>query len=133
MKLADISKRFKIKKSYVLSGLNNVSENTRFDKGDVVKLPFREGEMVSPTNNLYADLFEKPRKEILRRNHRNRNRIARSRHAGKKSVRYYTVKRGESLFIVAQKHGISVKRLIASNADIKKSRKVNAGDKLVIR
>jgi len=131
MTLAEISKRFKIRKNYVLSSLNNISENTRFQKGDSVKLPFRTGELVSPTNNLYADLFEKPRREILRKNHRNR-RYARSA-TGKKSERYYTVKKGESLFTVAQKHGISVKRLIASNIDIKKTRKVSAGDRLVIK
>lgn len=137
MKLSEISNKFKIRKNYVLSGLNNVSENTRFSKGDVIKLPFRVGEIVSPQNNLYADLYEKPRREILRRNHRNRvrnsARIARSSAKRKKSVRYYTVRKGESLFTVAQKHGISVKRLIASNTEIKKSRKVNAGDKLVIK
>lgn len=135
MRLSDISKKFRIKKDYVLSGLNNVSANAKFNKGDVIKLPFRLGELVSPTNNLYADLYEKPRREVLRKNHRNRNRtrLARSSAARKKSVRYYTVKKGESLFTVAQKHGISVKRLIASNTDIKKSRRVNAGDKLLIK
>jgi membrane-bound lytic murein transglycosylase D len=131
MTLAEISKRFKIRKSYVLSSLNNINENTRFQKGDTIKLPFRLGETVSPSNNLYADLYEKPRRENLRKNHRNR-RLARSA-SRKKSERYYTVKKGESLFTVAQKHGISVKRLIASNNEIKKSRKVNAGDKLVIK
>lgn len=134
MTLAEISKKFKIKKNYVLSSLNNISENKRFQKGDSIKLPFRLGEIVSPTNNLYADLYEKPRREILRKNHRNyRNRRLARSVSRKKSVRYYTVKKGESLFVVAQKHGISVKRLIASNNDIRKSRKVNAGDKLVIK
>ena len=132
MTLAEISKKFKIRKAYVLSGLNNVSENTRFQKGDSIKLPFRIGEFVSPSNNLYADLYEKPRREVLRKNNRNRRLLARSA-AGKKPVRYYTVKKGESLFTVAQKHGISVKRLIASNNEIKKSRRVAAGDKLVIK
>lgn len=131
MSLAEISKKFKIRKTYVLSGLNNISENARFQKGDSIKLPFRVGEIVSPSNNLYADLYEKPRREILRKNHRNR-RLARSA-SRKKSVRYYTVKKGESLFTVAQKHGISVKRLIASNSDIRKTRKINAGDRLVIK
>ena len=69
---------------------------------------------------------------MLRKNNRNRRLLARSA-AGKKPVRYYTVKKGESLFTVAQKHGISVKRLIASNNEIKKSRRVAAGDKLVIK
>ena len=127
MSLDEIAKKFKIKKSYVLSGLNNVGERKTFAKGESVKLPFRLGETVSPSNNLYADLYEKPRREVLRRNHRNRRYASR-----KKDVRYYTVKKGESLFTVAQKHGISVKRLIASNTYVKKARKVNAGDKLVI-
>ena len=131
MSLADVSKKFKIKKGYVLSKINDLPESTRFKKGETVKLPFRLGELVSPSNNLYADLYEKPRREILRKNHRNRSlrRVA----SGKKPVRYYTVKKGDSLFTVAQKHGISVKRLIASNGEIKKSRKVSAGDKLVIK
>lgn len=131
MTLAEIAKKFKIRKNYVLASLNNLSEGSRLQKGDSIKLPFRLGEVVSPSNNLYADLYEKPRREILRRNHRHR-RLARSA-AGKKPERYYTVKKGESLFTVAQKHGISVKRLIASNNEIKKTRKVNAGDKLVIK
>lgn len=130
MSVAEIAKKFRIKHSYVLTSLNKVSDSATFGKGDSIKLPFRVGEMVSPSNNLYADLYEKPRKEVLRKNHRNRARLARSS-KGKKSVRYYTVKKGESLFTVAQKHGISVKRLIASN-ELKK-KKVNAGDKLVIK
>jgi membrane-bound lytic murein transglycosylase D len=131
MSVAEISKKFKLRKNYVLTALNNVSENAVFSKGESVKLPFRIGELVSPSNNLYADLYEKPRREVLRKNHRNR-RYARSS-SRKKDVRYYTVKKGESLFTVAQKHGISVKRLIASNNEIKKTKKVSAGVKLIIK
>lgn len=134
MSVAQISKKFKIKAKYVLASLNNVSENKTFSKGEVVKLPFRINEEVSPANNLYADLFEKPRREVLRKNSR-AYRARRYASRRKKPSRYYTVKKGETLFTVAQKHGISVKRLIASNgAKIdKKSKKVNAGVKLVIR
>jgi membrane-bound lytic murein transglycosylase D len=133
MSLEQVSKKFKIRKNYVLAGLNNISEKTKFNEGDIIKLPFRLGETVAPTNNLYADLFEKPRKEVLRKNSRAYK--ARRYASRKKPFRYYTVKKGESLFTVAQKHGISVKRLIASNAEVinRKSKKVNAGVKLVIR
>lgn len=133
MTLAQISKKFKLRKDYVLASLNNVSEGARFKDGDIVKLPFRDGELVSPANNLYADLFEKPRREVLKKNSR-ANRAKRYA-ARKKPMRYYTVKKGETLFTVAQKHGISVKRLIASNGDVinKKSKKINAGVKLVIK
>ncbi len=133
MTLSQISKKFKIRKDYVLATLNSVSESSHFQAGDVVKLPFREGEEVSPANNLYADLFEKPRREVLRKNSRAYR--ARRYAARKKPFRYYTVKKGETLFTVAQKHGISVKRLIASNSEVidKKSKKVNAGTKLSIK
>jgi membrane-bound lytic murein transglycosylase D len=132
MSVAEVSKKFKIRKEYVIASLNNTSEKARFSQGDVVKLPFRQGELVSADNNLYADLFEKPRREILKRNSRAYR--AKRYAARKKQSRYYTVKKGETLFTVAQKHGISVKRLIASNTEvIKKSKKVNAGLKLVIK
>ena len=134
MSLSQISKKFRIKKDYVLAGLNNVSENKKFSAGDVIKLPFRVNEEVSPTNNLYADLFEKPRREVLRKKSRE-YRMKRYAARKKQKGRYYTVKKGETLFTVAQKHGISVKRLIASNSDVinKKSKKVSAGVRLVIR
>ncbi len=131
MTLSQVSKKFKLRKDYVLASLNNVSEKTRFSEGDVVKLPFRDGELVSADNNLYADLFEKPRKEILRKNSRAYR--AKRYASRKKPMRYYTVKKGETLFTVAQKHGISVKRLIASNTGLKKMKKVNAGTKLAIK
>ena len=131
MSLNQVSKKFKLRKDYVLAGLNNVSENARFAEGDIVKLPFRAGELVSPENNLYADLYEKPRREVLRRNSRA---FRAKRYASrKKPMRYYTVQKGETLFTVAQKHGISVKRLIASNTTLKKSKKINAGTKLAIK
>lgn len=132
MTLSQISKKFKIRKDYVIASLNNTSEKAKFAAGDIIKLPFRDGEVVSPENNLYADLFEKPRREVLKRNSRAYR--AKRYATRKKPSRYYTVKKGETLFTVAQKHGISVKRLIASNNDvIKKSKKVKSGVKLVIK
>lgn len=133
MTLAQISKKFRINKNYVLASLNDVPESKKFASGDVIKLPFRINEDVSPSNNLYADLFAKPRREILKKHGRV---YRKARYASrKKPGRYYTVKKGETLFTVAQKHGISVKRLIASNSEVinKKSKKVNAGVRLVIR
>ncbi len=133
MTLAQVSSKFRLKKDYVLASLNNVPESKNFAAGDVIKLPFRINEVVTADNNLYADLFEKSRKEVLRK----RSRAHKSRWiaARKKQGRYYTVKKGETLFTVAQKHGISVKRLMTSNSDVidKKSKKVNAGVRLVIR
>ena len=119
MSVADISKKFKIKKNYVIASLNNVGENAVFSKDTKVKLPFRVGEFVSPSNNLYADLFEKPRKEVLRKSSRLYYRRYASR---KKSQSYYvsSPKRKEvtESTLTTRK---SVKRVVA--AATKKSKK----------
>lgn len=141
MHITDISKRFKIRQNYVLAGLNNVSEKARFRPGAIVTLPFREGEVVGPNNNLYADLYQKPRREVLRRrniaNARKRARVNKARAVASKNQgrKIYTVKRGDTLFGVAQKHGTTVKRLIASNRDLidASTKRIHAGDKLIIK
>jgi membrane-bound lytic murein transglycosylase D len=122
MKLSEISKKFKIKKDYVIASLNGVSEGTTFSKGDKVKLPFRIGEYVSPDNNLYADLFEKPRREVLKKSSRLRYRRYSFR---KKPASYYRVKKGE----VALNTPIlkkSAKRVVAATS--KKSKKGTVRD-----
>lgn len=135
MSLASIAKKFRIRQPHVLANLNKTSESSVFSKGEVVKLPFRLGEVVSPGNNMYADLFEKSRKEILSKNKRyKKSYYAKNKKGGRsKSPKYYVVKKGESIKSVAKKHGISVQRLIASNSKLKKSRSVKAGDKLVVK
>jgi membrane-bound lytic murein transglycosylase D len=115
MSLAEISKKFRIKKTYVLSSLNNVSEGSSFKKGEVIRLPFRVGEFVSPSNNLYADLFEKPRREILHKSSRLHYRKYAHR---KKSAGYYTVRNEAVIASVKGKN----KRVVASVS--RKSKKV---------
>lgn len=120
MSLAEISKKFRIKKNYVISSLNKVSENATFQKGDSVKLPFRTGEFVSASNNLYADLFEKPRREVLRKSTRMHYR----RYAHKKkSASYYTEK---SEVITDVKKKKKVNRVVA--ATVKRTKKVVVRD-----
>lgn len=122
MSISEISKKFKIKKNEVIARLNNVSEGSAFSKGTKVKLPFRIGEMVSPQNNLYADLYEKPRREILRKS----TRLHYRRYAHKKkSAGLYTVKKEELAANEIAKHKKN-KRLVASNS--KKSKKITERD-----
>lgn len=121
MSLAEVSKKFKIKKGYVLSSLNGVSENSNFKKGDIVKLPFRVGEYVSPTNNLYADLFEKPRREVLRKS----SRLHYRRYAHKKKYQsYYTVEKNEVVLVKSNKKN---KRVVAAT-NTRKSKKTSLRD-----
>lgn len=133
MSLAQIAKKFKIRQVNVLANLNQTNESSTFSKGEVVKLPFRLGEVVSPDNNMYADLFEKSRKEILSKNKRYKRYYAKAKGGRKRAPKLYVVKKGESINSVAKKHGISIQRLIASNSKLKKSRTIKAGDKLVVK
>jgi membrane-bound lytic murein transglycosylase D len=117
MNISELSKKFKIKKNYVLASLNKVSEGKVFSRGEVVKLPFRIGEHVSPSNNLYADLFEKPRREILRKSSRLRYR----RYAHRKKAQGHTaVKKADNSFSVIQKKKLKMKRVVASEVPVKK-------------
>lgn len=113
MSLSQVSKKFRIKYPYVLSHLNNKSLKASLKRGDVLRLPFRPGEKVIASNAYYSDLFEKPRRH-------------------KKKIRYHLVKHGESLYTIAKKHKVSIKRIIAENSSIKGG-VIHPGKRLVIR
>ncbi|CBW27739.1 putative membrane-bound lytic murein transglycosylase D precursor [Halobacteriovorax marinus SJ] len=132
--LNDVARKFKIKKApYVLSSLNGLSATKRLKKGSTILLPFREGQ--SRKNAMYADLYEKPRKVVVRRkNYRKRLRIAKAR--GKRIVnpsKWYVVRRGDSLWSVARKTKTNLDTLIVSNLSILNRRQIRAGDRLAIR
>lgn len=118
MTLLQVSKKFRLNNTQVLSHLNSLSPRAKLTKGTVIKLPFQKGAKLVPTNRYFADLFVK-KKEKTRRV------IA--------AQKYHKVKKGESLYLIAKKHKISIKRLMAYNSSIKKSGKVLPGTRLVIR
>ncbi|MCK5884636.1 MAG: transglycosylase SLT domain-containing protein [Bacteriovoracaceae bacterium] len=132
-RLSDVAKKFKIKK-YVMRDLNpTYSSNRILSRGTSVKLPFRVGQ--DRKEKMYADLYEKPRKSILRkRRYKYRIRLAKKR--GKRITNpkeYYTVLRGDSLWSVARKTGTSLDTIIVSNLGLIQRRQIRAGDKLVVR
>jgi membrane-bound lytic murein transglycosylase D len=132
--LNDIAEKFKIKKSpYVLSRLNGKSPTRRLKKGEVVLLPFRNGQ--SRKNAMYADLYQKPRKVVVRRkNYRKRLRVAKAKGTRiSNPSQWYVVRRGDSLWSVARKTKTNLDTLIVSNLSILNKRQIRAGDKLVIR
>jgi len=131
--LKDVARKFKIKDVNVLTWLNDgLSKNTNLKAGQEVVLPFRNGQSVRA--EMYADLYDMPRKSVVRRrNYRSRIKLARARAKPiSNPSRYYTVRKGDSLWTVARKNGISLDKLIVSNLDIIKNRMIRAGDKLVI-
>lgn len=134
-RLDDVARKFKIKDKSVLTWLNDEykSHRSRIKRGSYVTLPFRIGQ--SKKDNMYADLYDKPRKSVVRkRKYRNRIRVAKKR--GTKITnpqKYYTVKRGDSLWSVSRKTGTSLDTLIVSNLNIIKKRQIRAGDVLVVK
>jgi membrane-bound lytic murein transglycosylase D len=132
-RLRDVSSKFKIKDKSVLEWLNGTQSSSRLQRGQEVILPFRAGQNIR--DNMYADLYERPRKSIrIRRSYRKRLRMALKR--GRKIAspnRYYTVKKGDSLWTVSRRTGTNLDTLIVSNYRLLKRRRIRAGDKLAVK
>ena len=127
-----ISRRFKIRPQF-LAQLNDMSVNQSLGKGEVVILPFREGQ--DKRDKMYADLYERPRKRVVRRRVYRRL-VKRGKNKGKKITNpseFYVVRKGDTLWTVSRKTGVSLNTLIASNYRIIKRRMIRAGDKLIVR
>lgn len=132
--LNDVAKKFKIKDKSVLTWLNDVNPHRNLKRGQVILLPFKKGHNIR-RNNLYADLYERPRKSVRRRrawSKRIRRALRRGRKIASPST-YYTVRKGDSLWTVSKKTGTGLDTLIVSNYHILKKRRIRIGDKLVVR
>ena len=84
---------------------------------------------------MYADLYEKPRRSVVRKR-KYRKQIALAKRKGKvisNPTSWYTVKRGDTLWEVARKNKISLYTLIRTNLNIIGKRMIRAGDKLAVR
>lgn len=133
--LAQISRKFKVPTD-VLAELNPDLSETHLKTKSVVILPFREDHSLHA--NMYADIYEKDKPKRNRRDRGSRysRSIAQYMKRGKRiknpSV-YYTVKRGDTLWRVAQRTGVPMSTIIRTNAHIIKRRQILPGDKLAIR
>lgn len=131
--LDHISKKFKVPVD-VLEDLNpDFKKGQRLSDRTVVYLPFREDH--SMKDSLYADIYEKSTKRN-RRVRSNDRLIAQYSKKGKliknPSV-YYTVKKGDTLWRVAQRTGVPMSTIIRTNRHIIKRRQILPGDRLAIR
>tara|TARA_R100000656_G_scaffold122813_1_gene98712 strand:+ start:484 stop:1956 length:1473 start_codon:yes stop_codon:yes gene_type:complete len=130
--LADVARKFKIKDVGVLEHINGFSAKKRLERGQVVYLPFKQGQNIR--DNMYADLYERPRKSVVRRRKYN-SRIKTALRRGTKisnPSRYYTVQKGDSLWSVSRRVGVPMDTIIASNYNLLRGRMIRAGDKLAI-
>lgn len=131
--LKDVGKKFKVP-SKVLAELNGFSENKRLLPKTTVLLPFR-AEHEARKLAMYKDLYEKPRKSIVRRRTYNRwiKRGVRKGQVINNPSQFYTVKKGDTLWTIARKTGVNINTIIRSNYKLVKRRMILPGDKLAIR
>lgn len=131
--LDHVGRKFRVP-SNVLSEINDLNPNKKLFPKTAVYLPFRE-DHEARKDTLYADLYEKPRKSILRRRAYQKT-ISVGRSKGqliKNPKEFYVVKKGDTLWGVSRKTGVPVNTLIRSNLSIVKKRMILPGDKLAIR
>lgn len=131
-RLVHVARKFKVPLK-LLRTINPEHVGKRMSRKTEVKLPFKS--IHTKKHALYADLYEKPRRSIRARRSYRRviKRYARSGKMIKNPSVYYTVKKGDTLWDIAKKNGVSLGTLIKSNARIVKRRQVMPGDKLAIR
>jgi len=130
--LQNISKKFKVPAD-VLVELNPDINLNKLTPRSVVYLPFREDHSLQ--SSMYADIYEKSSKKN-KRSRRNDRMIAGYSKRGKliknPSV-FYTVRRGDTLWRVAQRTGVPMSTIIRTNRHIIKRRTILPGDRLAIR
>lgn len=131
--IKDVSRKFKVPLE-VLEELNpEFGESNAIAANTVVNLPFRDDH--SLTASMYADIYEKSPKRERKRNSYKRmiaSQINRGRLIKNPSV-YYVVKKGDSLWKVAQRTGVPMSTIIRTNGHIIKRRQILPGDRLAIR
>ncbi len=130
--LQHISKKFKVPVE-VLVELNPEINLNKLSPRSVVYLPFREDHSLQAS--MYADIYEKSSKKN-KRSRRNDRMIAAYSKKGrliKNPSVFYTVKRGDTLWRVAQRTGVPMSTIIRTNRHIIKRRTILPGDRLAIR
>lgn len=133
--LGNIAKTYHLR-AQLLAALNDMSPNSGLKKGDIIKLPFREGQ--SSRDEMYSDLwvvshkksrrYLKFKKKLLARVVKVKNKTRKIMHQ-----KIYHVRRGETLWNISRKTGISINKLRSSNLILLGRRELKAGDKLKLK
>ncbi len=116
----------------VLAVLNPELDKVRFDAGTTVKLPFREDH--GARHQLYADLYESPKKyrRARRSYYRYMSSVSEDGPSIRRPSKFYVVKKGDTLWEISRKTGVSMDVLVRSNRQLRR-RQVLPGDKLAIK
>lgn len=130
--LHQVGRKFKVP-AKILETINDIPANKKLFPKTAVYLPFRNDH--SQKNRLYGDLYEKPRKSVLRRRAYQKW-VKRGRRRGKminNPKQFYIVKKGDTLWNIARKTGVNINTIIRSNYKLVKRRMILPGDKLAIK
>jgi membrane-bound lytic murein transglycosylase D len=118
----------------VLSQINGgIKPDQPLGQRSTVFLPFHTTH--NNKEDMYADLYDRPRKATLRRNHF-KSQLARAMAKGqliRNPRTFYTVQRGDSLWSISRKFNIPLDTLMRSNYTTVRKGSVLPGDKLAIR
>lgn len=131
--LRNVGSKFKVKPD-VLASLNGISKNKRLPAKTEVILPFRSDHKARK-HALYSDLYEKPRKSVVRRRTYQKW-IKRGNRRGaviSNPSKFYVVKSGDTLWDISRKTGVNINTIIRSNYRLVKRRMILPGDKLAIK
>lgn len=131
--LYHVGKKFKVPVK-VLTALNNLPAKKKLSPRTTVTLPFR---LDHPQRKMamYKDLYERPRKSVVRKRTYQRW-IKRGARTGKRisnPSHFYTVKKGDTLWHIARKTGVNINTIIRSNYKLVKRRMILPGDRLAIK
>lgn len=131
--LKQVGRKFKVPYK-VLEALNDMSASTRLKPRTSVVLPFRDDHNPKKVR-MYADLYQKPRKSVVRRRTYQKW-IKRGRRNGSEisnPTQFYIVKKGDTLWSISRKTGVNINTIIRTNYKLVKRRMILPGDKLAIK
>ncbi len=131
--LKQVGRKFKVP-SKVLAQLNDMPANKKLFPKTAVYLPFHKTHRARK-ERLYSDLYEKPRRSVLRRR-AYQTWVKRGKRRGKNITnpkQFYIVKKGDTLWNIARKTGVNINTIIRTNYRLVKRRMILPGDKLAIR
>ena len=130
--LRDVAIKFRLPEE-ILENLNDLDSGTKLAPHSVLKLPFRNDQSIR--HEMYADLYEskKSSKRQKRGYYRTLKLASKKGKFIKKPSNYYIVKKGDTLWHVSQRTGVSINTIIRTNYSLLSKGVIRPGDKIYFK